>query len=72
MEQFTPLYIRDTTKSQASFKHAILKYYNDLTEKIYDLDDPRTFKSVCVNCEVSHIPATGELVKNTTLHDLRD
>ena len=46
-----PFSIRDTTKSLASFKHALLlKYYNNLKEEIYDPDDPRTFKSVCVKC----------------------
>ena len=48
-----PFSIRDTTKSLASFKHALLKYYNNLKEEIYDPDDPRTFKSVCVKCHAS-------------------
>ena len=29
------------------------KYYNNLKEEIYDPDDPRTFKSVCVKCHAS-------------------
>ena len=48
-----PRCIRDTTKSLASFKRALFMYYKDLTETIYDPDDPRSFKTVCVKCHAS-------------------
>ena len=48
-----PYCIRDTTKSLASFKRALFMYYKDLTETIYDPEDPRSFKTVCVKCHAS-------------------
>ena len=48
-----PCCIRDITKSLASFKRALFMYYKDLTETIYDPDDPRSFKTVCVKCHAS-------------------
>ena len=48
-----PCCIRDISKSLASFKRALFMYYKDLTETIYDPDDPRSFKTVCVKCHAS-------------------
>jgi hypothetical protein len=39
--------IRDTSRSLAYFKSSLLNYY---LEQIYNPDNPRTFKSVCVKC----------------------
>ena len=43
-----PSYIRDTTKSIESFKTLLRKHYKDLTDSVFNPDDPRTLKSVCV------------------------
>ena len=48
-----PCCIRDITKSLASFKRALFMYYKDLTGTIYDPDDSRSFKTVCVKCHAS-------------------
>ena len=42
--------LRDTTRSTASFKSLLFRYYFNLLEHIYNPDNPRTFKSVCVKC----------------------
>ena len=42
-----PSKIRDTSRSLAYFKSSLLNYY---LEQIYNPDNPRTFKSVCVKC----------------------
>ena len=48
-----PVDIRDTTKSVPSFKTLLRKHYIDLTSSIFNPDDPRTLKSVCVKCHTS-------------------
>ena len=48
-----PSHIRDTTKSIASFKTLLRKHYKDLTDSIFNPDDSRTLKSVCVKCHTS-------------------
>jgi hypothetical protein len=48
-----PSYIRDTTKSIESFKTLLRKHYKDLTDSVFNPDDPRTLKSVCVKCHTS-------------------
>jgi hypothetical protein len=37
-----PSYIRDTTKSIESFKTLLRKHYKDLTDSVFNPDDPRT------------------------------
>ena len=61
-----PCCIRDINKSLASFKRALFMYYKDLTETIYDPDDPRSFKTVC---EMPCVPSIDKLVKKTMLLD---
>ncbi len=48
-----PSNIRDTTKSLTSFKTLLRKHYKDLTDSVFNPDDPRTLKSVCVKCHTS-------------------
>ncbi len=48
-----PSNIRDTTKSLTSFKTLLHKHYKDLTDSVFNPDDPRTLKSVCVRCHTS-------------------
>ncbi len=48
-----PSIIRDTTKSLTSFKTLLRKHYKDLTDSVFNPDDPRTLKSVCVKCHTS-------------------
>jgi hypothetical protein len=45
-----PSNIRDTSRSLAYFKNSLFNYYLNLLEQIYNPDNPRTFKSVCVKC----------------------
>ena len=45
-----PDILRDTTRSIASFKSLLFRYYFNLLELVYNPDNPRTFKSVCVKC----------------------
>ena len=45
-----PDILRDTTRSIASFKSLLFRYYFNLLEHIYNRGNPRTFKSVCVKC----------------------
>jgi hypothetical protein len=44
---------REANKTVVVFKFCLMKHYNNLTKEIYNPEDPRTFKSVCM-CEVSH------------------
>jgi hypothetical protein len=44
-----PCLIRETNKIVVSFKFCLMQHYKDLTKEIYNPEDPRTFKSVCVN-----------------------
>ena len=48
-----PGFIRNTTTSLTTFKCYLMKYYVELTQQIYDPEDPRTFKSVCIKCHTS-------------------
>ena len=48
-----PSNIKDTTKSLTSFKTLLRKHYKDLTDSVFNPDDPRTLKSVCVKCHTS-------------------
>ena len=45
-----PSNIRDTSRSLAYFKISLFNYYLNLLDQIYNPDNPRTFKSVCVKC----------------------
>jgi hypothetical protein len=45
-----PSFIRNTTTSLTTFKCNLMKYYVELTQQIYDPEDPRTFKYVCIKC----------------------
>ena len=35
------------------FKFCLMQHYKDLTKEIYNPEDPRTFKSVCVKCHTT-------------------
>ncbi len=48
-----PVCIRDTNKTLASFKVALKGHYKVLTNLVYNPEDPRTFKSVCVKCHTT-------------------
>ncbi len=41
--------LRDTTRSVSSFKIHLYKFYLELLESIFNPDDPRTYKTVCIN-----------------------
>jgi hypothetical protein len=43
-----PGFIRNTTTSLTTFKFSLMKYYVELTQQIYDPEDPRTFLSLFV------------------------
>ncbi|CAB3995444.1 Hypothetical predicted protein [Paramuricea clavata] len=43
-----PYLIREANKTVVFFKFCLMKHYNNLTKEIYNPEDPRTFKSVCV------------------------
>ena len=43
-----PCCIRNTNKTLVSFKASLKRHYKDLTSLVYNPEDPRTFKSVCV------------------------
>ena len=45
-----PSNIRDTSRPLAYFKNSLFNYYLNLLEQIYNSDNSRTFKSVCVKC----------------------
>ena len=46
-----------------------MKYYVELTQQIYDPEDPRTFKSVCIKCHTTRSP-TNELINSNMLLNL--
>ena len=48
-----PCLIRETNKTVVSFKFCLMQHYKDLTKEIYNPEDPRTFKSVCVKCHTT-------------------
>jgi hypothetical protein len=48
-----PYSIREANKTLAFFKFCLMKHYNNLTKEIYNPEDPRTFKSVCVKCHTT-------------------
>ena len=48
-----PCCIRDTNKTLVSFKVSLKRHYKDLTSVVYNPEDPRTFKSVCVKCHTT-------------------
>jgi hypothetical protein len=48
-----PGFIRHTTTSLTTLKCNLMKYYVKLTQQIYDPEDPRTFKSVCIKCHTT-------------------
>ena len=45
-----PSYIRDADVAIGQFKSYLLKYYHEMTELIYDINVPQSFKTVCVKC----------------------
>ena len=45
-----PSYIRDADVTIGQFKSYLLKYYHEMTELIYDINVPQSFKTVCVKC----------------------
>ena len=42
-----PPYRRDINHSICQFKTELLKYYQIITEHVYNVEIPRTFKTVC-------------------------
>jgi hypothetical protein len=45
-----PSYMRDADVTIGQFKSYLLKYYHEMTELIYDINVPQSFKTVCVKC----------------------
>jgi hypothetical protein len=45
-----PSSLRETNRSISSFKKALRNHYLNLTKDIFNPDDPRSFKSICVKC----------------------
>ena len=39
--------------SLAGFKYRIYQYYKLALEAVYDIDDPTTWKSICLSCNMS-------------------
>ena len=42
--------LRETNRSISSFRKALRNHYLNLTKDIFNPDDPRSFKSICVKC----------------------
>ena len=38
------------TISIGEFKNNLFKYYSQMTQEIYNIDVPQTFKTICVKC----------------------
>ena len=45
-----PANLRDKNVSLSSYKKSLIQYYHRALESVYDQDDPRTWKSICVRC----------------------
>ena len=45
-----PPHLRKVNMSISQFKSNLLSHYRSLTELVYDVDVPQTFKTVCVKC----------------------
>ena len=45
-----PSSIQDPSLSIVPFKRTLFEHFKDLTDRVFDLSDPRTFKTVCVKC----------------------
>ena len=45
-----PCLIRENNQTVVSFKFCLMQHHKDLTKEIYNPEDPRTFKHVCVKC----------------------
>ena len=45
-----PKDLRETTRSVSSFKTNLCQFYNKLLDDIFDPDDSRTYKTVCIKC----------------------
>jgi hypothetical protein len=45
-----PNYITSKDRTFSEFKNLLLKYYILALENTYDVEDPRTWKSACINC----------------------
>ena len=48
-----PSELRDSKLSLPHFKKLLLKHYYSATSKTYDEDNPRTWKSICLKCNVA-------------------
>ena len=48
-----PAHLRNTDCLVAHFKKDLFNYYLYLTKAVYDVDNPQTFKSVCIKCHIS-------------------
>ena len=45
-----PSNLRQHTISIGEFKNNLFKYYSQMTQEIYNIDVPQTFKTICVKC----------------------
>ena len=45
-----PSHLRKANLSISQFKSYLLAYYQSVTEQVYDVEVPQTFKTVCVKC----------------------
>ena len=45
-----PSHIRGSDVNIGQFKSYLLNYYHKMTELVYDIDVPQTFKTICVKC----------------------
>ncbi len=45
-----PSHLRKANLSISQFKSYLLAYYQSVTEQVYDIEVPQTFKTVCVKC----------------------
>ncbi len=50
-----PSNLRQHTISIGEFKNNLFKYYCQMTQKIYSIDVPQTFKTICVKCHSSRL-----------------
>ena len=57
-----PSYLRDTNISISQFKTKLLEQYRYVTEHVYDVDIPQTFKTICVKCHLCR-PLSSLIVK---------
>lgn len=42
--------LRDTSVSLSTYRKSVLNYYQEALKSVYDQDDPRTWRSICLKC----------------------